>query len=124
MVEAHITSVEVRELLISKLRSDKVASPVEILRIVTKYGDSVVRAIEVAAKLAPYSDPKLEAIEVKSEVEHRFVIRAPEQMKSVDDWMKRTGAEQLRLDQSVRLSNCKPEPPAPSIHDYEDMDNE
>src|SRR5215467_14931162 len=75
MVEAHITSVEIRELLISKLRSDKVASPAEILRIVTKYGDSVERAIEVAAKLAPYTHPKLEAIEVRSEVEHKYVIK-------------------------------------------------
>jgi hypothetical protein len=121
MIEAHITSVEIRELLIQKLRSDKVATPTEILRIVTKYGDSVERAIETASKLAPYEHPKLEAIEVKSEVEHKYVIQAPGQMASVDEWAKRTGAAYLNLSDQANVGLTQL-PIKASIHDFEDVE--
>jgi hypothetical protein len=122
MVEAHITSVEVRELLIAKLRSDKVASPVEILRIVQKYGDSVERAIECATKAAPYWHPKLEAIEVKSEVEHKYVVHAPDQMISVQEWAIKTGAAFLESDHKSTDIKAKHQPAKPSLYDYEDTD--
>jgi hypothetical protein len=119
MIEAHITSIEIRELLISKLRSDKVATPNEIFRIVKMYGDNVERAIEVAAKLAPFCHPKLEAVQVKSEVEHKYVIQAPGQMASVDDWAKRTGATYLALSDQANTGPTL-QPIKPSIHDFED----
>ena len=62
-----------------------------------------------ASKLAPYTHPKLEAIEVKSEVEHRFVIRAPNQIASVDEWVKQTGAQRLKIEQHVNDQDVKPQ---------------
>jgi hypothetical protein len=119
MLEAHTTSIEIRELLISKLRSDKVATPNEIFRIVKMYGDNVERAIEVAAKLAPYVHAKLESVETKSEIEYKYVIQAPGQMASVDDWAKASGAKYLELtDQAAVGQTLKPV--KPSIHDFED----
>ena len=108
MEEAHLRSIEVKELLLKKLKQDKVASPMEILRIVQKYGDNVERAIETASKLAPYYHPKLEAIEVKSEVQHKFVIRAPDQITNVDEWLKQTGAQRLKIEQHVDSQDAKP----------------
>ena len=109
MQEAHERSIEVKELLLKKLKQDKVASPMEILRIVQKYGDNVERAIETASKLAPYYHPKLEAIEVKSEVQHKFVIRAPNQIANVDEWIKQTGAQRLKIEQHVNDRDAKPQ---------------
>jgi len=88
---------------------------------VTKYGDSVERAIETATKLALFCHPKLVAVELKSEVEQKFVIKAPDQMASVDDWAKRTGAQYLTFADQANVG-AKQQPIKPSIHDFEDTE--
>lgn len=49
-------------------------------------------AIECAKLLAPYQDAKLQSIEMKTNVEHRYVFRAPAQMKSIEEWKQAVGA--------------------------------
>lgn len=83
--------------------------------------DEVV--IDCAHKLAPYTAPKLESIEVKSKIEHKFVIKAPQAVKSVDEWAKITGAKQAKIEEMTPTIN-RIIPPAPSIHDYEEEDIE
>lgn len=53
-----------------------------------KYAESTELVVKCAEKLAPYESARLQSIEVKSEVEHRFVIRAPEVAKSSEEWFK------------------------------------
>lgn len=81
MTEAHTNSTELRSLLITKLKSDRVASPTEIMRIVQRYGDNVERAIDIASKLLlnetrnkhikidnVLSTPKIDIVEFNSTV--------------------------------------------------------
>jgi len=117
MTDAHTNGQQLLELLVNKLKSDAVASPAEILRIVTKLGDHVTRAIDTSAKLMQFYHPKLEAIEVKNEVEHHYVIKAPDAIKSVDEWARLTGAETLRCRSRDQDRPTFGEP-VPSIHDY------
>ena len=53
-----------------------------------KYSETVQIVIDCAAKLAPYEKPRLQAVEVKSTVEHRFVLRAPEQASNSNTWLQ------------------------------------
>jgi hypothetical protein len=55
-------------------------------------------AMDAAHKSAPYRHSKLEAIDIKQAVEMRYVIRAPQEIKNVDEWMKATGAKMLVAD--------------------------
>lgn len=79
-------------------------------------------AIDCAHKLAPYINPKLESIEVKSQVEHRYVIKGPSKINTVDEWMRITGAQQAKLGE-VNKKEPELQPIVPSIHDFEDDDN-
>lgn len=49
------------------------------------------KLIDVASKLAPYEHAKLQSVEVKAQVEHRFVVRAPEPIKDTSSWLKAIG---------------------------------
>lgn len=80
--------------------------------------DDVV--IDCAHKLAPYQTPKLESIEVRNRVEHRFVLRAPQVVKSVEDWIKQTGAEKLNIEDFKHKIVDKTSILEPSIHDFEE----
>ncbi len=71
-----------------------------------------------AHKLAPHQPHKLESIEVKNQVEHRFVLRAPSPVQSVDQWAKLTGADTMKLDKTLKKDQ-KISDPAPSIHDFD-----
>jgi hypothetical protein len=83
--------------------------------------DEVV--IDCAHKLAPYCSPKLESIEVKSNIIHKYVIKAPQMIKSTDEWAKITGAERARIeDMAPQIDRITP--PAPSIHDFDQDEDE
>lgn len=81
------------------------------------------RAIDCAHKAAPFKHGRLESIELKQTVEHRMVIRAPNKVKSVEEWAKLTGAEMGKLEDSkAKIKDITP--PAPSIHDFDDDEDE
>lgn len=67
-------------------------------------------AIDCAVKLAPFQSPKLESVEVNNKVEHRYVMRAPAQFKSTDDWAKATGAK--HQDDTKDISTEVYQPPS------------
>jgi hypothetical protein len=77
----------------------KQGKPIEALKLFNNLKEASEHALDAAAKLLPVQTPKLESIQVKSEVEHKFVIRAPAQMLDVDEWAKQTGAARLRIDE-------------------------
>ena len=79
------------------------------------------RIIDLCAKMAPYRSAKLESIEVKSTIEHRMVMRAPRTIANVSEWAKQTGAEIAEIN-SIKSNIKDITPPAPSIHDFEDLD--
>lgn len=81
-------------------------------------------AIDCAHKLAPYQTPKLESIEVKSKTIHQFVLRAPQSVKSVEQWMAQTGAEKLNSELVNRKLDNKVMDIEPSIHDYDQDEDE
>ena len=94
-----------------KAQYDKVKQIIIELRRV----DELV--IDCAQKLAPYQSPKLESIEVKSKHEHRYVMRTPNQIKTVDEWASLTGATRAKREELIKES-VKSEV-VPSIHDFD-----
>lgn len=89
----------IRELLVNKLKSSDSITEAGMMRLLNKFGNISENTLDVASKYAPYCHAKLEAIEVKSEVEHRFVIRAPQKVKSVEEWMTITGAKVASIEE-------------------------
>ena len=89
--EANEMGLKIWELLKQgdKARGDKLA---DMYKAMMRINDL---AIECATKLAPYQSAKLESVEVKKTVEHRYVIRAPAQLKSVQDWSQQVKLEAL-----------------------------
>ena len=77
----------------------KQGKPIEALKLFNNLKEASEHALDAAAKLLPVQTPKLESIQVKSEVEHKFVIRAPAQILNVDEWAKQTGAVRLQIDE-------------------------
>lgn len=76
-------------------------------------------AIDCAVKLAPFQSPKLESVEVNNKIEHRYVMRAPAQFKSTEDWMKATGASENEQTEEIKPIT---QPTRLNIHDMEDYD--
>lgn len=74
--------------------------------------------IDCAYKLAPYQSPKRASIEVSGKMEHRYVMRVPQQMKSQEEWMKATGASTLK-ENDVKREVVK-QAVVPSIHDFDE----
>jgi hypothetical protein len=111
------------KILIDRTKTVNTASPVlRELYLLMRKADDI--AIDCAHKLAPYQSPKLESIEVKNRVEHRFVLRAPKPIASVDEWTKQTGAERARVEEAMAKTKDIA-PVAPSLHDYdEDYEDE
>jgi hypothetical protein len=95
----------------------KQGKPIEALKLFNNLKEASEHALDAAAKLLPVQTPKLESIQVKSEVEHKFVIRAPAQILSIDEWAKQTGATRVRTDQQAKLATV----PEPSC-DYADAE--
>lgn len=46
------------------------------------------KAIDCATRLAPFVHGKIQNIELKGEITKRYVIRAPQQAKNSDEWLK------------------------------------
>ena len=110
------------DFLITTIKSQPLANSAQLKSLYSLMEKADDRSIECASKLAPYQTPKLESIEVKGKVDHRYVIRSPQPMQSVDQWMKHTGAERLKIEEMTKREK-ELEPPTPSIHDFsEDED--
>ena len=77
---------------IIKAMKESNASAAELLMAYKLLKETDMLAIDCATKLAPYQTPKLESIETKQKIEHRYVLRAPPQMKSTEEWAKAVGA--------------------------------
>lgn len=91
------------------------------LYLLMRKADDIV--IDCAHKLAPYQSPKLESIEVRNKIEHRFVLRAPKPIASVEEWTKTTGAERARVE-DVMAKAKDLAPPAESVHDFDNDEDE
>lgn len=65
-------------------------------------------AIDCAVKLAPFQSPKLESVEVNNKVEHRYVMRAPAQFKSTNDWAAAVGAKLHDDTKSISTETYQP----------------
>jgi hypothetical protein len=120
----HVYDKEAKEILaflIKTVKDSPIANNAQLKSLYSLMEKADERAIECASKLAPYQTPKLESIEVKGKVDHRYVIRAPQNMQSVDQWMKYTGAERLKIEELNKEKPNKP-PPTPSIHDFTEDD--
>lgn len=111
------------ESLIARIRDDDRARGDLLMKMALELRKCKELVIDCATKLAPYQTPKLESLEVKSKVEHRFVVRAPQSIKSVEEWKKLTGAEELKIDQ-VKQQLVKEHKIVPSIHDYDTPEDE
>jgi hypothetical protein len=72
--------------------------PSEAIRLAMALKECAQLAVDFAAKAAPYKHHKLESVDVKTEIEQKFVIRAPTQLKSIDEWMQMTGAKVLDVN--------------------------
>jgi hypothetical protein len=79
--------------------ASKQGKPVEALRLFNSLKEASEHALDAAHKLVSFQTPKLESVAVRNEITHQFVIRAPNQIGSVDEWMKKTGAERLTAEQ-------------------------
>lgn len=105
---------------IIKALKDSNASAPELLMAYKLLKETDMLAIDCATKLAPYQTPKLESIETKQKIEHRYVLRAPPQMKSTEEWVKAVG---IKEDEKNPTSHIKPITPKPfTIHDAPDVD--
>jgi len=121
----HAYNKEAKEILAYLVKETKERNPnspalKQLYQMMDK-ADNIV--IDCAHKLAPYQSPKLESIEVRNKVEHKFIIRAPQKITSVEEWTKITGAEQLKQDNFDKKQSVIT-PPAPSIHDFDTDDDE
>lgn len=118
MVAYHGKGQEILQYLIAQLKTSEKAQYDKIKQLTQQMKAFDDLAVDCAHKLAPYQTPKLESIEVKSKVEHRYVMRAPQQMKSAEEWMKATGAEKVtpqeQIKQEVKREIVK------SVHDFDD----
>lgn len=113
---------EILNYLIEQIKQQNKNSPaLKQLYQLMQRADDVV--IDCAHKLAPYQSPKLETIEVRNKVEHKFVLRAPKAVSSVEEWAKLTGAEQLAA-QEVQVKVKEQLKEAESIHDYDSEQDE
>ena len=109
---------EILAYLIKEVKEQNKNSPAlkSLYQLMDK-ADSIV--IDCAHKLAPYQTPKLESIEVRNKVEHKFVLRAPKAVHSLEEWSKLTGADKLNSDQ-VNTLKKEITPPAKSLYDFEE----
>lgn len=117
MVAYNVEHKRILSFLIDAIKEDNknIAQLKQLYILMNKAGEV---AIDCAHKLAPYQSPKLESIEVKNQVEHRFVIQAPNKVKSIDEWAKMTGATTQELDPTKQIEH-KIQEPVQSLHDFD-----
>lgn len=77
--------------IIKLLKEDKKQRGDLMALMYKKFSEATAIAIDCANKLAPYESAKLSSIEVKTQIEHRFVLRAPSQAKNNEDWFSQIG---------------------------------
>ena len=123
----HTYNNEARSILAALIKmmeqQNKNSPALRELYLLMRKADDIV--IDCAHKLAPYQTPKLETIEVRNKIEHRYVLRAPTPIKSVDEWSKQTGAERAKVEELADKAKLKESaPPVESIHDYDDDEDE
>lgn len=113
---------EILKYLIDEMTAQNKNSPAlkSLYQLMSKADDVV---IDCASKLAPYQSPKLNTIEVKSKVEHRYVLRAPKQIKSVEDWAEMTGAKTLSSEELEKKAK-EFAPKVETLHDYDATEDE
>lgn len=105
--------------IIKAMKAGNASAP-ELLMAYKLLKETDVLAIDCATKLAPYQTPKLESIETKQKIEHRYVLRAPPQMKSTDEWAKAVGANKEEpITAKVKTHDVKPF----TIHDAPEVDD-
>jgi len=121
----HFYRKEAKEILehIIELTLSQNKNSVALKQLYQQIDSANQTVIDCAHKLAPYQTPKLESIEVRNKIEHKFVLRAPQQVKSVDEWMKTTGAEKLAPEEVIVKKAPEASKPIESIHNY-DMDED
>lgn len=113
---------EILNYLIEQIKQQNKNSPVlkQMYQLMQRADDIV---IDCAHKLAPYQSPKLETIEVRNKVEHKFVLRAPKTVASVEEWAKLTGAEKIAVDE-VKAKIKEQAPIVESLHDFDEIEDE
>lgn len=121
----HVYNNESKQILshlIETIKQQNKNSPaLRELYLLMRKADDIV--IDCAHKLAPYQTPKLESIEVRNKVEHKFVLRAPKAVSSIEEWTKLTGAAKIAPEQ-VMVRNKETAEPAASIHDYDEEEDQ
>jgi hypothetical protein len=117
MVAYNTEATAILEYLTEVMRQTNPNS-VEMVRLYNLMIKKDETVIDCAHKLAPYQTPKLESVEVKSRIEHKFVIKAPNHMSSVEDWAKKTGADNMDItehtNKEVKFKEVKP-----SLQDFD-----
>ena len=120
MVNFESKANKIVAVMIEMIKSTQKSNYQELKILYTEFRRCSELACDYATKLAPYQSPKLESIEVKSEVEHRFVLRVPHQMKSVEEWAKLTGANKIKIEDITKIENQS----KPVVIDHEDEESD
>jgi len=104
MVNFETRAKQCLAVMIDSIKGQQKSNYAELKLLYQEFRKCQELAADYAHKLAPYQSPKLESIEVKSQVEHRYVMRVPHQMKSTDEWTKATGASKVSLEEMTKHS--------------------
>lgn len=106
MVNFETRAKQCLSVMIDSIKSSQKSNYAELKILYQEFRKCQELAADYAHKLAPYQSPKLESIEVKSQVEHRYVMRVPHQMKSTEEWTKATGASKVTLEEMTVMSKA------------------
>ena len=112
---------QVLNVLITQIKELPTGNHAQLKSLYTLMEKADQIVIDCAHKLAPYQSPKLESIEVKGKVDHRYVIRTPQPMSTINEWMKHTGAQQAKLADLDRKEIVQ-SVVEPSLNDFTDDD--
>lgn len=91
MVFYRSKSLVIAEMIVTKIKEDKNFRGDQLVALYKQMSRAREMTIKVASELAPYRKPKLQSVEIKSDVEHRFVIRAPDPINTTGEWLKSAG---------------------------------
>ena len=103
MVNFETRAKKIIEVLIDSIKASQKSNYAELKILYLEFRKCQELAADYAHKLAPYQSPKLESIEVKSQVENRYVMRVPHQMKTTEEWTKATGASRVTIEDTKRI---------------------
>ena len=85
-------SLQLAQLIIEKIKNDPKHRGDQLVAVYKQMTRAREMTIKVATELAPYRKPKLQSVEVKTQVEHKYILRAPEPIAETGDWLKLVGA--------------------------------